>query len=337
MRINFREGNQSVTGLEGAAVGAAGAVAKNVISDDPHVDGILLDVAKDKGHLDRAAATRAHRIEILEAVKLRLVQPLGWLFRTGQYFEGQFQEDMASRLEDIPPEQITTPATSIAAPILEGISHTIDEPDLRALYLNLLASASDERHRESAHPAFAHVIDQMTAPESQALQVFLAGALHGRKHVPAVMVTLTETKTETETETKIDTGFTVEIDCLTAELMVSEDMSSQAEALYGQLGIYYDNWQRMGLIDVSFTRWPSYPTAFDWVTDHPEYQRILKENEGDAVQVGFEKGLIQFTRFGTAFAETVLPRTSRPAIVVEDNSEGESERTASAPHSQRAD
>jgi len=247
----------------------AGAVAKNIVSDDPHIDGILLDVAKDKGHLDRAAAARARRIETLEAVKLRLMQPLGWLFRTGQYFEGQFQEDMAARLEEIPPEQITAPATSIAAPIREGISHTIDEPDLRELHLNLLASASDERHRESAHPASTHVIDQMTASESQALQVLLSDALRGFNHVPAIRVKLSDVGT--------DTRFRVEIHCLTSALIVSDERASQAEALYERLGIYYDNWQRMGLIEVTFVRYPSYPTAFDWVTDHPEYQRIARE------------------------------------------------------------
>lgn len=322
-------GNQAVTGVEGAAVAAAGAVAKNVVSDDPKVDGILLDVAKDKGHLDRAAATRARRIETLEAVKLRLVQPLGWLFRTGQYFEGQFQEDMAARLDEIPPEQIATPATSIAAPILEGISHTIDEPNLRELYLNLLASASDERHRDAAHPAFAHVIDQMTASESQALQVFLTDALSGHKYVPAVQVTLSDPRA--------DTGFSVEIHCLTPTLTVVDELSSQAEVLYEQLGIYYDNWQRLGLIEVSFVRYPSYSTAFDWVEDHPEYQRIVKENEGEEVKVDYKKGSIQFTRFGIAFAQTVLPRASSTAIVVEGNSDDAAERTSSETPTQSVD
>lgn len=288
-----------MTGLEGVAA-ATGAAAKKVVSDDPQVDGTLLEVAKDNGDLDRAAKVRARRAETLEVVKYRLVQPLGWLFRASSYFEGQFVEDMATRLDDVPPEQVTTPPTSIAAPIVQGISHTIDEPELRNLYLSLLASASDLRTAESAHPAFAHVIDQMTSSEAQALAKILKPALLGAPCVAAAQIQVFES-----TEESADSFYRVAVHCITELQNVSED-PARAEQLTERLGVYYTNWQRLGLVEIDFSRWPAHEHAFDWVTGHPLYTKAVREHT-EAARVDFEKGMLRFTNFGVEFARTVLP------------------------------
>ncbi|WP_180987057.1 DUF4393 domain-containing protein [Rhodococcus sp. ENV425] len=292
-----------MTGLEGVA-GVAGAAAKKVISDDPQVDGTLLDVAKDNGDLARAAKVRARRAEMLEVVKYRLVQPLGWLFRASSYFEDQFEEDMATRLDDVPPEEVTTPPTSIAAPIVQGISHTIDEPELRNLYLNLLASASDLRTAESAHPAFAHVIDQMTSFEAQALAKVLGPALLGAYYTAAARIQL-----YANAEESVASSHRVAVHCITQLEAVSDD-PVRAEHLTERLGVYYVNWQRLGLVEIDFSRYPAGEHAFDWVVDHPLYAKVVREHT-EAARVDFEKGMLGFTNFGVEFARTVLPSNAR--------------------------
>ena len=292
-----------MTGWEGIA-GAAGAAARKVVSDDPQVDGTLLEVAKDNGELDRAAKVRARRAEVLEVVKFRLVQPLGWLFRATSYFEDQFEEDMATRLADVPPEQVTTPPTSIAAPIVQGIGHTIDEPELRNLYLNLLASASDLRTAESAHPAFAHVIDQMASSEAQALSVTLRSALQGAPCVAAARIQVFANAGESA-----DSSYRVAVHCITELHHVSDD-PARSEQLTERLGVYYANWQRLGLVEIDFSRWPAHEHAFDWVVGHPLYTKAVREYT-EAARVDFEKGMLRFTNFGVEFARTVLPPTAQ--------------------------
>lgn len=291
-----------MTGLEGIA-GVAGAAAKKVVSDDPQVDGTLLDVAKDNGELARAAKVRAHRIETLEVVKYRLIQPLGWMFRANSYFEDQFEEEMTTRLSDVPPEQVTTPRTSIAAPILQGIGHTIDEPELRGLYLNLLASASDLRTAESAHPAFAHVIDQMTSSEAQALSEVLGQALLGSSNMAAAQIRLFDSA-----EGSADSTHRIAVHCITTIQAVGE-IPARAEQLNERLGVYYANWQRLGLVEIDFSRWPAHEHAFDWVAEHPLYKKAVRENA--EARVDFQKGMLWFTNFGIEFARTVLPPNAR--------------------------
>lgn len=288
-----------MTGLEGIA-GAAGAAAKKVASDDPQVDGTLLEVAKDNGALDRAANVRARRAEVLEVVKFRLVQPLGWLFRTTSYFEDQFEEDMTTRLDGVPPEQVATPPTSLAAPIVQGIGHTIDEPELRNLYLNLLASASDLRTVESAHPAFAHVIDQMTSSEAQALAKILGPALRGTAWLAAAQIQVFDNADESA-----GSPYRVAVHCITDLKNVGDD-PARAEQLTERLGVYYANWQRLGLVEIDFSRWPAHEHAFDWVTGHPLYTKAVRERI-EAARIDFKKGMLRFTNFGVEFARTVLP------------------------------
>lgn len=116
---------------------------------------------------------------------------------------------MATRLDDVPPEEVATPPTSIAAPIVQGISHTIDEPELRNL--NLLASASDLRTAESAHPAFAHVIDQMTSFEAQALAKVLGPALLGAQYAAAARIQL-----YANAEESVASSHRVAVHCITS-------------------------------------------------------------------------------------------------------------------------
>jgi hypothetical protein len=50
-----------------------------------------------------------------------------------------------------------------------GLSYTFEEPSLKDLYLNLLATASDDRRADQAHPAFAEIIKQLTPDETKLL------------------------------------------------------------------------------------------------------------------------------------------------------------------------
>lgn len=269
-----------------------------IVGDNPLVDEALLDVAKGKGDLDRAARARADRAEILEVVKYRLTQPLAWLFRTERYFEESFESDMASRLRDLPPEAIQTPRTSIAAPILEGISHTIDEPELRELYLNLLASAADKRSAGNAHPAFAHVIDQLAAEESEVLTRILGPSVSGLPFVPAAQVRFHAGES--------DAQYTVIEHCITPHEAADVD-PAEKEELTKRFGVFYVNWQRLGLMKIDFMNWPAPPGAFDWVPGHVLYEKAVRELSRHG-RVEFGKGMVRITSFGVQFANTVLPR-----------------------------
>jgi len=62
---------------------------------------------------------------------------------------------------------IKTPPISISGPLILNMMFTSEEPDLRELYANLLASAMDEKTSDKAHPSFVTVIQQLTSDEAK--------------------------------------------------------------------------------------------------------------------------------------------------------------------------
>jgi hypothetical protein len=110
------------------------------------------------------------------------------------YFDTEFRDDMADRLADVPEQELVTPRSSVAGPTILGLGFSLDEPQLKAMYLNLLATASDKRVQDSAHPSFAEVIKQLSAAEAEALAAVLQIGV-----LPIVEIRLNaEPSTETE-------------------------------------------------------------------------------------------------------------------------------------------
>ena len=66
------------------------------------------------------------------------------------YFAERFQSDLAAKAAAIPPDQIVEPKAFIAGPALQGLAFSHEEPDLKEMYLSLLASAMDGRVSSSA-------------------------------------------------------------------------------------------------------------------------------------------------------------------------------------------
>lgn len=68
------------------------------------------------------------------------------------------------------PDQIQSPPLSIAGPILMNLPFTDEEPDLKEMYANLLATAMDKKHCSLAHPSFVFVLQQITSDEAKLIK-----------------------------------------------------------------------------------------------------------------------------------------------------------------------
>jgi hypothetical protein len=76
---------------------------------------------------------------------------------------------LLKRMAFVPPEDIQPPKPYIAGQILLQLPFCAEQDQLRELYANLLAAAMDRRHAGTAHPAFVHVIQQLTPDEARLL------------------------------------------------------------------------------------------------------------------------------------------------------------------------
>lgn len=79
---------------------------------------------------------------------------------------------VTDRLKLIPKERIVPPKTSIAGPLLQSIRFSADEEAIREIFANLLARAMDANTKDIVHPAYVHIINQLTPDEAKIIEYF---------------------------------------------------------------------------------------------------------------------------------------------------------------------
>ncbi len=136
-----------MTGIEGAAVSVAGkgitqasrsaseavAAAREIRRAEQLA---LVEAAQHTPGFKQAAEIRGRKVAIKEQWGLAIMRPLaGVLGIAKDYFEADFSSDFGRKIEDVPEEHLQTPKASIAGPAMEGIGYSLDEPELKDLYL----------------------------------------------------------------------------------------------------------------------------------------------------------------------------------------------------------
>lgn len=202
-----------------------------------------------------------------------------------EYFVDTFPQEMAAKIANIPDEYLVTPPASIAVPTLQGLSYTFEEPDLKELYLNLLATASDDRRADQAHPAFADIIKQLTANEAKLLSETL-------RTNAAVIARLKDERSDPPGSVVL----------LMSHLLPLLDATGKPRE-EPQAPVWVDNWQRLGLVNVSYDQYLPGDGRYDWVQERPEYAQVA--DRPDVTSLTFDKGTIIATYFGRQFFQAV--------------------------------
>jgi|GEM_PF-641617 len=135
---------------------AADAV-KGIVEAVPVYQDALQPAAKEVG---AALQTLAKTIHVALA-------PLSGLIWGYERIKDYLEQALTEKLRDVPHERIVTPNPAVAGPAVEALRFAANEPSLRELYANLLATSMDADTARNAHPAFVEIIRQMTADEAR--------------------------------------------------------------------------------------------------------------------------------------------------------------------------
>lgn len=206
------------------------------------------------------------------------------------YFAGRFQSEMAEKAASIPPEEVVEPKSSIAGPALQGLAFTHEEPDLKAMYLSLLATAMDKRVSRDAHPAFVELIRQIDATEVALLRPILT--------TPA-MLAIVEIQMVSADATP--NAFSV---LRTHYMQLINEITGDDEEL-DEFPAMVDNWIRLGLVEVTYSRWMTQDPPYEWVEKRKRYQQLKELHASLGNSVKFQRGIISRTAFGAQFARAV--------------------------------
>lgn len=249
------------------------------------------EVTKDSKATEVAAFSRADRIAIAQMALTKLYAPLAkWVGYKSAYFdEGRFAEDMAEKLADVPQERLVSPQPIVAAQAIEGLGFSLDEPDLKEMYLNLLATASDSATAQRAHPSFPQIIKQLSADEAGVL----LPVLDYPQGLAMVEIRLNITEPR---------GFQT----LDRHVIAMRDTETNEPREVENWAMYVDNWVRLGLVNADLSTRRAGADAYAWTEARPEMIRAReKYKDAEGRTVGYQPGLLVTTALGMQFAGAV--------------------------------
>lgn len=265
---------------------AADAV-KGVVEAVPIYQDALQPAAQELGKALQTVAKTLH-------IALAPVSALVWGYEQIVAF---VETRVAEKLKDVPPERIVTPPPNVAGPALEALRYTGEEPTLREMYANLLATALDGDTVREAHPAFVEIIRQLTPDEARLLSLFTEG-----RRSPLI-----DLRVETEGQQGGLTPYRnlsllgIEAGCSHPDLTPN----------------YLDNLSRLGLITIPLIGHYTDPHAYDELENHPGVQQLKAEYErvpGKVVK--FTRKMLVVTALGSQFFNACVlerDRTERQA------------------------
>ena len=81
-----------------------------------------------------------------------ILYPLKKANITYKYKIEEFEKDLKSKIKDTPRENLIEAPISIVGPTIESLKYTIDTPEVREMYLNLLGASMNIETVIYAHP-----------------------------------------------------------------------------------------------------------------------------------------------------------------------------------------
>jgi len=203
------------------------------------------------------------------------------------YFSGTFQEDIAAKAATIPAEHIVEPKASVAGPTLQGLAFTHEEPNLKEMYLNLLATAMDGRVASIAHPAFVEIIKQLDSEDAKLVRDALQSSA-----IPIVQI---------HRKHPDNSGYKV----LAQHLLNLTNSTTGAAVEDPGLPAMIDNWIRLGLVEVAYDKHLIEPSNYSWVDQRPEFLSLSQIPNPDGGKVDFQRGIMKRTELGKRFAQAI--------------------------------
>jgi hypothetical protein len=107
----------------------------------------IVRLARDNPDAKEAGRYVAQSVNILANTLHTVLLPLSavnfGVKKFAEYMTSKFEKELSDVTAHIPPEHLVSPKPSLAGPTLQSLTFAFDEPNLKDLYLRLLATAMD--------------------------------------------------------------------------------------------------------------------------------------------------------------------------------------------------
>lgn len=189
-------------------------------------------------------------------------------------------EQFRKKLVAMPEEKVAAVPPEVGVPIVEKLSYVTDV-DLRELYGNLLAKASNTDTQSEAHPSFVNVINNLSPDEAQLLKHF-----RRQKNVAFVSAAFHD-------GTKRHTW---EVEEMYFEL--DEDIKLMFPA---NIPAYISNLEGLGLLRISKVDFPVVERWYESIEAHLHERFKDTSRPPNYPEFSTERGRISVTKYGWLF------------------------------------
>lgn len=197
------------------------------------------------------------------------------------------RDRVASKLKDVPPEDVQQPKPHVAVPAIEALRYTGAESDLAELYANLLATSMDKVTAYRAHPGFVDMIKNMSPDEARIMTYLATSGDQPLINIKAIQ--------------KESGGFRIVHRHLS---LLGLKASCQHFPL---AATYIDNLVRLGLIEIPAMRRFKSDEPYTEIEDHPQVKKILEQlRKVDTHTIEVEKLKLELTDLGSQFIRSCV-------------------------------
>jgi hypothetical protein len=276
-----------------AASSAIAETVKAILERTPVYQDLVQPTAKKVGKEIVPAAKQIVGTAV-RAVNMALA-PLRAMFWGWERIEKIVVPAIAQRFENAL-DKMVTPKLNVAGPALEGLRFTGEEPALRDMFINLLATSMNKDTATRAHPAFAEIIRQLTPDEALIVQYLAV--------IKTVPVVLLATKAE---------GIVLMYEFTQPSLsLVHLDVAVDHKEL---IPSYIDNIRRLEIVspaNLSNLFSQEEDPRFARLLEDPILQQQRQQLEAAGIEYLPHGGQFGLTTFGSQFCEAcVLPDGQR--------------------------
>lgn len=207
-----------------------------------------------------------------------------WILN-GEYAIAETEKLLAEKLKNVPEENIVEPEPYVAVPAIQQLSYSIDNPDLREMYANLLAASMNTDTKWSVHPGFVDIIRQLTPDEAKLLKY-----LSKHTHQPVIDV---------RQKLANNVGY---LELVRRFTNIAEEVCDNPDGIYS----YLDNLERLKLIEFHVGVYLTKSELYAPLENHPSIQRLMAKplSEGDKMEI--KKGKFDVSAFGNEFIKICL-------------------------------
>ena len=212
----------------------------------------------------------------------------------------RLQDDIANELKGKSPADITeNPPEYILYPAIMQYMHSIDRDELRKMYAKLISKALLENVKDSIHPAFVNILQNLHPNEAHLLNYFSR-----RSEIPIVNTKWVEPDTPGY-HLRLINIYTYPYEIEDIQLGPNVTQTAYKDIQMGDPA-YISNLSRLGIITVSFLESFTDKSMYNEIENLP----IINENKEQCLQANrnfeIEKGICRLTPFGKLLISTCI-------------------------------